>query len=151
MNSLMNYLVGSVLLISCFVSLAVVSRLNRKTLLVLSILGMSICHVGLGTYFHFHPRPLKDATPDGIPSSADGPEGTSLDAPEGFPLGWLPLVSVVGFLFLGNVGYGTLIWVVTAELLPPKVNMAFLYSQPWKPFNFHLFSTIFFYLDPIHR
>jgi len=28
---------------------------------------------------------------------------------------------VVGFLFLGNVGYGTLIWVVTAELLPPKV------------------------------
>jgi len=36
-------------------------------------------------------------------------------------LGWLPLVSVIGFLFLGNIGYGTLIWVVTAELLPPRV------------------------------
>ena len=38
-------------------------------------------------------------------------------------LGWVPLLAVVGFLFLGNVGYGTLIWVVTAELLPPKVNV----------------------------
>ena len=36
-------------------------------------------------------------------------------------LSWLPLLAVLGFLFLGNVGYGTLIWVVTAELLPPKV------------------------------
>ena len=36
-------------------------------------------------------------------------------------MGWLPLVAIIAFLFLGNVGYGTLIWVVTAELLPPKV------------------------------
>ena len=38
-------------------------------------------------------------------------------------LGWLPLLAVIGFLFLGNIGYGTLIWVVTAELLPPKVQI----------------------------
>jgi len=37
------------------------------------------------------------------------------------PVGWLPLLAIIAFLFLGNVGYGTLIWVVTAELLPPKV------------------------------
>jgi len=36
-------------------------------------------------------------------------------------LGWLPVLTVVIFLFMGNIGYGTLIWVVTAELLPPKV------------------------------
>merc|ERR1711902_53258 len=47
------------------------------------------------------------------------PEG-ELSSPSGV-LGWLPLLAVLGFLFLGNVGYGTLIWVVTAELLPPKV------------------------------
>jgi hypothetical protein len=33
----------------------------------------------------------------------------------------LTMIKYAGFLFLGNVGYGTLIWVVTAELLPPKV------------------------------
>ena len=30
-------------------------------------------------------------------------------------LGWLPLVAVIIFLFMGNIGYGTLIWVVTGE------------------------------------
>jgi hypothetical protein len=33
----------------------------------------------------------------------------------------MTMIIYAGFLFLGNVGYGTLIWVVTAELLPPKV------------------------------
>ena len=37
------------------------------------------------------------------------------------PMGWLPLLAIIGFLVMGNIGYGTLIWVVTAELLPPKV------------------------------
>ena len=39
-------------------------------------------------------------------------------------MGFLPLAAIISFLFLGNVGYGTLIWVVTAELLPPKVGLA---------------------------
>ena len=30
-------------------------------------------------------------------------------------------MGVLGFLFIGNVGYGTLIWIITAELLPIKV------------------------------
>ena len=82
---------------------------------------MSLCHVGLGTYFHFYTNSPNYA-PDGKP--VDAPGGNK-DAPDLPPLGWLPLVSVVGFLFLGNVGYGTLIWVVTAELLPPKVSIQY--------------------------
>ena len=31
-------------------------------------------------------------------------------------LGWLPVLTVVVFLFMGNIGYGTLIWVVTGRL-----------------------------------
>ena len=42
-------------------------------------------------------------------------------------MGFLPLAAIISFLFLGNVGYGTLIWVVTAELLPPKVGL-----PPWE-------------------
>jgi hypothetical protein len=30
-------------------------------------------------------------------------------------------VAVILYLFLGNAGFGSLIWVVTAEILPPKV------------------------------
>ncbi len=36
-------------------------------------------------------------------------------------LGWLPILTVVIFLFMGNIGYGTLIWVVTG--LYPRINL----------------------------
>jgi len=97
--SVASIIVGVVLLLSCFVALGVVSQLDRKVILVLSIFGMSVCHMTMGACFY-----LKETQPE-VPS----------------PVGWLPLVSMIGFLFLGNIGYGTLIWVVTAELLPPNV------------------------------
>ena len=97
---LASIMVGATLLLSCFVALAVVSQLGRKVVLVTSILGMAGCNILLGTCYH-----LRDTGHAPAPSY----------------LGWLPVLAVVGFLFLGNVGYGTLIWVVTAELLPPKV------------------------------
>ena len=40
---------------------------------------------------------------------------------EAFQWGWVPPTAILILLFLGNGGYGTLIWVVVAELLPPKV------------------------------
>ena len=72
-------------------------------ILVLSIFGMSLSHIVLGTCYHLRQT---YTSPEDIPAY----------------LGWLPLAAVIGFLFLGNIGYGTLIWVVTAELLPPKVS-----------------------------
>merc|ERR1719319_1771388 len=43
-----SIIIGFVLLGSCFVALAVVSKLNRKIMLVSSMLGMSICYFVLG-------------------------------------------------------------------------------------------------------
>ena len=101
--NLSSVVVGCVLLISCFIALAIVSQLGRKPILVTSILGMSVSHIVLGTCYHLRGTlSPSEPTPD--------------------YLGWLPLLAVVTFLFLGNIGYGTLIWVVTAELLPPKVS-----------------------------
>jgi len=94
-----SVIVAVVLLVSCFVALGVVSQLSRKVMLVTSIFGMAVCHFTLGACFY-----LRDTDPD-----------------SSYNIGWLPLAAVIGFLFLGNIGYGTLIWVVTAELLPPKV------------------------------
>ena len=102
--NLASIIVGATLLLSCFVALVVVSQLGRKVVLVTSILGMAVCNILLGTCYHLQ----KVAA-------------TSPDIPAPGYLGWLPILAVVGFLFLGNVGYGTLVWVVTAELLPPKV------------------------------
>jgi len=107
--SLSNIIVGVVLLASCFIALGVVTRLGRKVILVVSILGMGVCHALLGFCFHYNSVWVGQGLEE---AEAEGGENQ---------LGFLPLLSVIGFLFLGNVGYGTLIWVVTAELLPPKV------------------------------
>ena len=104
---LASILVGGTLLVSCFVALAVVSQLGRKLILVTSILGMAACNLTLGTCYHLRSTAAADTPPY---------------------LSWLPLLAVLGFLFLGNVGYGTLIWVVTAELLPPKVLLLYMYT-----------------------
>jgi len=111
-----SIIVGVVLLISCFVALAVVSQLGRKVILVLSIFGMSICHISLGTCFYL--KETSSLTP--LESSSNSTDVVQSNMYASI-VGWLPLVSVIGFLFLGNIGYGTLIWVVTAELLPPRV------------------------------
>ena len=128
------------------VALAVVSRLNRKIMLVASILTMGICHIVLGICFHVQEnelRPQAESNSLGGQAASEGQEGVTMipdvlattstvspfsttlpngeyDHRPGI-LGWLPIVTVVIFLFMGNIGYGTLIWVVTAELLPPKV------------------------------
>jgi len=111
-----SIIVGVVLLVSCFVALGVVSQLGRKVILVLSIFGMSICHISLGTCFYL--KETSSLAPLEISSNSSDVTQTTIYTSV---VGWLPLVSVVGFLFLGNIGYGTLIWVVTAELLPPRV------------------------------
>ena len=36
-------------------------------------------------------------------------------------IGWIAPLSICVLLFIGNGGYGTLIWVVMAELLPPRL------------------------------
>jgi len=110
-----SIIVGVVLLVSCFVALGVVSQLGRKVILVLSIFGMSVCHMSLGACFY-----LKEQSDAALSDLTNTTEVTLVE-PASSVLGWLPLVSVIGFLFLGNIGYGTLIWVVTAELLPPRV------------------------------
>ena len=108
-----SMVVAAVLLLSCFVALAVVSQLPRKSMLVLSILGMAASQAALGACFY-----VKEGA--GVVANSTGEEVRLEEVAEELP-GWLPLVAVSSFLFLGNVGYGTLIWVVTAELLPPKV------------------------------
>ena len=118
--SVASIIVGVVLLLSCFLALVVVQFMGRKVILVVSIFGMSVCHSVLGACFY-----IVEQSSGPVPYMAgvdNSTETTTVAAmAEANPAGWLPLVAVLGFLVFGNVGYGTLIWVVTAELLPARV------------------------------
>eukprot|EP00095_Tigriopus_kingsejongensis_P008180 snap_masked-scaffold405_size181423-processed-gene-0.0 protein:Tk08180 transcript:snap_masked-scaffold405_size181423-processed-gene-0.0-mRNA-1 annotation:"facilitated trehalose transporter tret1-like isoform x2" len=126
-----SIIVGFTLLISCIIAIIIVSKLNRKIMLITSILVMCLSQTVLG-YCMYHNEQLqanfdRKLARENITdlqaflvnkTEAEVLEYT-LENPEW--LGWVPLAAVLSFLFFGNGGYGTLIWVVTAEILPPKV------------------------------
>ena len=95
-------LVGVALVFSCVCSVIIVPRFSRRALMLGSLFGMSVLTTVLGTSLYFI-------------------EQTPRDQELGPGLGWLPLATVLVFLVVGNAGFGTLIWVISAELLPPKV------------------------------
>ena len=133
-----SIIVGLTLLVSCVVALMVVSRLGRKIMLVLSMTAMAVCHIVLGICFHVQENEmgvggimggqqnslLMENTTE-VQSYKEVLSYTSTMAPQtelvddhrAGVLGWLPVLTVVVFLFMGNIGYGTLIWVVTGRLL----------------------------------
>ena len=49
--------------------------------------------------------------------------------PEPGHIGWIAPLSICVLLFIGNGGYGTLIWVVMAELLPPRWHLIHCSNQ----------------------
>lgn len=132
-----SIIVGLTLLVSCMVALVVVSRLSRKLMLVTSILFMGICHIVLAICFHVRDNEMsRPSTGDtlltsqiSLPPTPAEVLATTTSSPMMTPastfrsddyydhrpavLGWLPVLTVVIFLFMGNIGYGTLIWVVT--------------------------------------
>ena len=61
-SNLASVIVGITLLISCVVALLVVSRLNRKVMLVTSMLFMGICHITLGMCFYVQKNELNNNT-----------------------------------------------------------------------------------------
>ena len=106
-------------------------------MLVLSMTAMAVCHIVLGICFHVQENEmgvggimggqqnslLMENTSE-VQSYKEVLSYTSTLAPptelvdhRAGVLGWLPVLTVVVFLFMGNIGYGTLIWVVTGRLL----------------------------------
>lgn len=105
-----SVIVGFVLLFSCVAAIIFITRLGRKVILLVSMAGMSLCYAVLGGCFYAIEVATEEAKTQNLVEVDMG----------SFPT-WLPPLSIVLLLFLGNGGYGTLIWVVTAELLPPHV------------------------------
>uniref|UniRef100_A0A1L8DIJ3 Facilitated trehalose transporter Tret1 n=2 Tax=Nyssomyia neivai TaxID=330878 RepID=A0A1L8DIJ3_9DIPT len=92
-------IVGIVQVIASGVTPVVVDRLGRKIILLVSAAGMAICHGLLGLYFL-----LDYQKSDAVAS-----------------IGWLPVVSVIGFVSVYCIGFGPLPWAVLGEMFPANV------------------------------
>lgn len=92
-----SIIVGMAIVVTALISIPLAKKCDRKTLLGISALGVSACLFTLGTFYY-----LK-----------------SIDGVEGF--GWLPLVDFMVYIGFFMSGYGSVSWLVFAELLPPAI------------------------------
>merc|ERR1711962_1501567 len=110
-----SIIVAILLLISSFLAIIVIKVLPRKIILITSIVGMSICYLILGGCFHQLEKGWR------ISLHNANATNEQVIPPEPGHIGWIAPLSICVLLFIGNGGYGALIWVVMAELLPPRV------------------------------
>ena len=90
---LATIVVGLVIVLSTLVSVVLVDRLGRRVLLLASDAIMTLCLLTLGVFFQ-----LKSS------DSADG-------------LGWLPLVSLMLYVFSFSIGFGPIPWLMMSKSL----------------------------------
>jgi len=114
-HNVASIIVAILLLISSFLAIIVIKVLPRKIILITSIVGMSICYLILGGCFHQLEKGWR------ISLHNANATNEQVIPPEPGHIGWIAPLSICVLLFIGNGGYGTLIWVVMAELLPPRV------------------------------
>ena len=118
-------IIGIELFVSCALAIVAVARVSRRFMLIASVLSMSACELVLG-FCCYELERFRETQSNLSANDTDyGPELLSmkrddLQVKPGY-LNWLPAVAIFAYVFLGNVGFGTLSWVVTTELLPPKV------------------------------
>ncbi|KAL7636695.1 UNVERIFIED_CONTAM: hypothetical protein RMT77_012447 [Armadillidium vulgare] len=90
-------IVGTVRFLSTLVSAVLLDRTGRKALLIISAIGSSIGMVSIGLYFYLQHH-----------SSVE-------------ELHWLPLSSLLIYVFFNELGYGPIPWLLSGELIPLAV------------------------------
>ncbi|XP_063918717.1 facilitated trehalose transporter Tret1-like [Zophobas morio] len=117
-----SIIIGLVVFLSSFGTPFLVDRLGRKLLLLVSLLGVSLAHVTFGVYFYFKASPNYDAT----------------------PISFLPIVSLITFIIMYNIGLGPIPWTVSSELFPTSVKPYAAALVAWACWTTSFLVTKFF-------
>ncbi|KAJ3645694.1 hypothetical protein Zmor_023334 [Zophobas morio] len=91
-------IVGTIQVLVTIVTSALVDRLGRKVLLLMSVSGSAVSLIALGVYFFLFDNHF------------------NVDA-----LSWLPVLSLIMFIISFNSGLASVPWAVMAEVFPPNV------------------------------
>jgi len=127
--------VGISLVVSNFWTLYVANKMPRRLMLILSTFGISGALIGMGVYFHFKGLEEDKCFTEGILSEnatntnyslsqndlTAGSEDQTCHAIYTHSIRWLPLLLLMIYIFFFNLGYGAMIWITVAEILPIHV------------------------------
>ena len=109
-----SYAIGGVSVVFAIIAAFIVDCLGRKTLLIVSGIGMLIGTVTLGSFFYVTRSELcTNVTLDALTDSNDSICGTHL-AP-------MAIVSLILFNAAFSIGWGPIPWILLGELIPLRV------------------------------
>ncbi|KAF2364373.1 Major facilitator sugar transporter-like [Trinorchestia longiramus] len=91
-------IVGTVRFLSTLVSAVLLDRVGRKPLLMVSAIGSCAGMLSIGAFFYV--KEVHDAAQN---------------------IGWLPLASLLLYVFFNELGYGPIPWLLSGELIPLAV------------------------------
>merc|ERR1712127_200476 len=141
---LSQVLLGSALFASNTLTLLLAGKLPRRVLLLSSSLGLSISLAVMGVCYQIDDW-QKTCEADLAESSPSLPQA-NVTAACSYGLGLLPIVTSMVYIFMFNIGYGSLVWMTATEILPAHIRsstngltvgwtgvMSFLttFSFPW--------------------
>lgn len=95
-------LVSAMQIIAIFIASLVIDRLGRKILLIISAMSMALSGISFGIYCTLKDRQL-------------------LDSRQIENITFLPILAVCIFRIMFSLGFGTIPWVISAELLPSEI------------------------------
>ena len=114
-----NIFLGCALFASNILTLVVASRCPRRIMLLVSSLGCSLTLCVMGVSFELKGR------------EEDCRNSSSLLSPDlnttqiyqdcSYHLDWLPVLNSMIFIFVFNLGYGSMVWMTVVEILPAQV------------------------------
>lgn len=113
---------GCALLISNGITLYIVGRVKRKIMMLTSAFGVSVTLAIMGLCYHLNA--LKGAKETILLQKAanetmESQENNEEQADNSI-LGWVPLFDLMAYIFFFNLGYGAMIWMTVAEILPTR-------------------------------
>ncbi|KAJ8942449.1 hypothetical protein NQ318_002661 [Aromia moschata] len=98
-SDISSLIYGFAILITCFIPIGLVSRFGRRTLHMVSCVGVSLSIVLIGIFFYLH-------------------DSTDIDINR---ISWLPIFSLLMYVFTFSIGVAVIPWTLSSELFPVNV------------------------------
>jgi len=126
---LSQILVGSALFASNTLTLIIAGKLPRRVMLLTCSLGLSITLAIMGLCYQIDDweksckKEIQDLNNCGREGDLNATDCSEDDLPEScsYGLGLLPIITAMVYIFMFNIGYGSLVWMTATEILPAKI------------------------------
>lgn len=116
---LSQILLGSALFVSNTLTLVVAGKLPRRVMLLSCSLGLSVSLAVMG--FCYQINDWEKVCREDLRNSSTQLNESAIDGECSYGLGLLPVITSMVYIFMFNIGYGSLVWMTATEILPAHI------------------------------